>query len=426
MQGSSTLYQKVTFDNGLRLITAPMSHTRSVSLCFFIGVGSRYEAEAEAGVSHFIEHLCFKGTEKWPSASELSATIEGVGGIINAGTDKELTVYWSKVATPHFNLALDVLIDMILHSRFEPEELERERQVIIEEIHMGKDSPSQQVNMLIDELLWPDHPLGRDVAGSADSMEAITKDMVIDFLQNQYLPDNTIITIAGNIDPEKAATSVSQAVTSWTNKRLQPGYLAYQEQPNPKLKIEERDTEQVHLCLGLPGLPLLHPKRYVLDLLNSILGEGMSSRLFTEIRDKLGLCYSINSYVDHHLDTGAITIYAGVEPKNLKVTVKAILEQLSRLKEPIPEPELSKTKELVKGRLLLRMEDTRNVAGWLGGQEILTGNILSVDQVASIIDAITVEELKQLAEELLVEDYLRLAVVGPVKGDEPLGELLKL
>jgi predicted Zn-dependent peptidase len=418
------LYQKTTLDNGLRVLTETMPHTRSVSICIFIGVGSRYETERQAGVSHFIEHLCFKGTPKRTTAREISMAIEGVGGIINAGTDKELTVYWCKTAQPHFPLALDVLSDIILHSKFDPDDIKSERRVIIEEIHMEKDSPSQMVNMLIDELLWPGHPLGRDIAGDKDSVAGISREMMLDYLAHQYLPGNTVVSVAGGLKHKEIVTAVSQTLGGWADEQPHPGYKAYKEQPFPRLKIECKNTEQAHLCLGLSGLPLLHPQRFVLDLLNVILGEGMSSRLFTEIRDRLGLAYSIHSYVDHFLDTGAITIYAGVEPKNLQVAIKAILEQLARLKEVVPEDELAKAKELAKGRLLLRMEDSRSVAGWIGGQEILTGSIFSVDQVISIIDAITAEELKQLARELLVASQLRLAVVGPVAEDEPLDKLL--
>ncbi len=420
------MYQKTTLDNGLRLITATMPHTRSVSICIFIGVGSRYETEPQAGISHFIEHLCFKGTLKRTTAREISEAIEGVGGILNGGTDKELTLYWCKVAQHHFHLALDVLADMLLHSKFDPADIERERQVIIEEINMGKDSPSQLVNMLIDELLWPDHPLGRDVAGSKESVAAITRDMMLDYLAHQYLPSNTVVGIAGALQHQEMATAVGQALGDWTDQQPRPGYSEYKEQKFPRMHIEKKDTEQAHLCLALTGLPLLHPKRFTLDLLNVILGEGMSSRLFTEIRDRLGLAYSIHSYVEHFLDTGSVAIYAGVEPKNLPVAIKAILEQLSQLKETVPEAELTKAKELSKGRLLLRMEDSRSVAGWMGGQEILTNRILSIEQIVSIIDAITAEELRQLAQELLVDSQLRLAVVGPVAGDEPLEELLKL
>jgi predicted Zn-dependent peptidase len=420
------LYQKTTLDNGLRVLTATMPHTRSVSICIFIGVGSRYETELEAGVSHFIEHLLFKGTPKRTSSREISAAIEGVGGILNGGTDKELSLYWCKVAQQHFPLALEVLADMLLHSRFNPKDIESERQVIIEEINMGRDSPAQLVDMLIDELLWPNHPLGRDTAGSKQSVTTISREMLLDYLANHYLPTNTVVAIAGALPHQEMIAAVEQALGNWTSNVPRPAYSAYKEQKFPPLRIEKKETEQTHLCLALSGLSLFHPKRFTLDLLNVILGEGMSSRLFTEIRDRLGLAYSIHSYVEHFLDTGSVTVHAGVELKNLPVAITAILEQLSQLKEPVPEAELSKAKELSKGRLLLRMEDSRNVAGWMGGQEILTGQILSVDEVMALIDAITAEELSQLAQELLVSSQLRLAVVGPVAEDKPLAELLKL
>ncbi len=420
------MHQKTVLDNGLRLLTMTMPHTRSASVCFFIGVGSRFETDDHAGMTHFVEHLCFKGTDKRPTSNAVSAPIEGVGGIINGGTDKEFTVYWSKVPQPHYCLALDTLVDMLLHSRFIPEDVERERGIIIEEIHMTKDSPSQQANILVDELLWPCHPLGRNVAGSRESMSAIDRGMLLNYLSSHYLPGNTVVSIAGNISHEEAVTTVSEAVKGWGNRKPDRYFQPYKEQPNPRLKIETRETEQTHICLGLPGLPLLTPKRFVLDLLNVILGEGMSSRLFTEIRDNLGLAYSISSYADHFLDAGSLIVYAGVERKNLQVTIEAVLEQLALLKEPIPEAEIYKAKELAKGRLLLRMEDTSNVTSWLGGQEILTGRVLTLDEVVAIIDAITAEQLRDLARELCVGEKLRLAVVGPVPQDEPLGDLLRL
>jgi len=403
-----------------------MPHTRSVSICIFIGVGSRYETDSEAGVSHFIEHLCFKGAKKRPTSREISEAIEGVGGILNGGTDKELTLYWCKVAQSHFPLALDVLADMLLHSRFDPVEMEKERQVIIEEINMSRDYPPQRVDMLIDQLLWPNQPLGRDIAGSKESVAAITRDKMLDYLQAQYLPSKTVVSIAGNIQHQEMVTVVSQALGDWTSRQQPSECSAYKEQPSQRLHIETKDTEQAHLCLALPGLSLLHPKRFTLDLLNVILGEGASSRLFTEIRDKLGLTYNIHSHTEHFMDSGSVTVYAGVEPKKLTTAIKAILEQLARLKEPVPESDLSKVKELSKGRLWLRMEDSHNVAGWTGGQEILTDHILSVEQVESIIDAITIDELGQLAQELIIDSQLHLAVVGPIANGEPLEELLRL
>ena len=223
-QRGEILHKKTTLDNGLRIVTTTMPHTHSVSICFFIGVGSRYESKVQAGISHFIEHLLFKGTSKRATAKDISATIEGVGGALNGGTDKELTLYWSKVAQAHFPLALDVLVDILLHSKFDPVDIERERHVIIEEINMSKDSPSQQVHMLIDELLWPGHPLGQDTAGTKDSMAAITRDMMLDYVESQYLPDNIVVAIAGNIQHEEAVAALSQAIGSWTNQQPRPGY----------------------------------------------------------------------------------------------------------------------------------------------------------------------------------------------------------
>ena len=420
------MFQKSVLDNGLRVISSTMPHTHSVSICFFMGVGSRYEVDEQAGISHFIEHLLFKGTEKRATSKEISETIEGVGGALNGGTDRELTLYWAKVAQPHFSLALDVLVDMLLNSKLNQVDIEKECQVILEEISMSRDMPSQQVHMLIDELLWPDHPLGRDIAGSKESVTAITRDMIIEYLQEKYTPANAVVTVAGNIGHEQVVLEIGRFLKEWDNQQLRPGYIAFEKEKNPGLLIKKRDIEQAHLCLAFPGLPLLHPHRFPLDLLNVVLGEGMSSRLFTEVRDKLGLAYSIHSYTDHLLDTGSVNIYAGIEPAKLKMAIKAIMEQLSKLKEPIPESELVKAKEFSKGRLLLRMEDTRSVAGWMGGQEILTDKILTIDQVVDIINAITAEELKRLAEELIESDKLRLAVVGPIEEDEPLDDLLKL
>jgi predicted Zn-dependent peptidase len=420
------LYRKVTLGNGLRLVTAVMPHTRSVAISFFIGAGSRYEDDKHAGISHFIEHMLFKGTKKRPTSVEVCTPIEGVGGMLNAGTDKELTMYWCKIARPHFSSALDVLVDILLNPLFAPAEIEKERQVIIEEINMSLDAPPQRVSMLIDELLWPGQALGRDVAGTRESVAAISREMMLNYLAQQYQPDNAVLAIAGDIRHKEVVAAVDRTVAGWRKSRSRASFTPYQDKIGRRVLIEKRDTEQTQLCLALPGLSIVDPRRFKLDLLNVILGEGMSSRLFTEIRDKLGLAYSIQSYAEHFLDTGVLAVSAGVDAKNLPVAVRAIMAELSRLKEAIPEIELSKAKELFKGRILLRMEDSRSVAGWMGGQEILTGEILTVDEVMAIADAITTDELQKLAEELLVGEKLRLAVVGPISPDEPLEELLKL
>jgi predicted Zn-dependent peptidase len=403
-----------------------MPHTRSVSICIYLGAGSRYESEAQAGVSHFIEHLCFRGTEKRLSAKDISGAIEGVGGVLNGGTDKELTVYWCKVAQPHFQLALDVLADMVLHSRFEKKDIEKERKIIVEEISMSKDAPNQLVGMILDELLWPDHPLGRDVAGTNKSVEEMSRELMLGYMASEYSPANTVIAIAGNVQHDEAVNEVNKVLGGWENKKPRLNFVPYIETRNPRLKVEKRDTEQTHLCLALPGVSLSDPRRFTIDLLNVILGEGMSSRLFIEIRDKLGLAYNIHSYLDHFQDSGALTVYAGVHPKSLEIGISAILEQLALLKETISPEEVTKAKELSKGRLLLRMEDSRSVAGWVGGQEILSNKIMDVEEVVAIIEKVTAEEMCAVAKELLVGDKLRLSVVGPVKSADHLENLLKI
>ncbi len=420
------MYHKTTLDNGLRLIVSPMPHALSVSMAIFVGTGSRYESERQAGISHFIEHLLFKGTPKRSTSREISGAIEGMGGTLNGGTDKELTVYWCKVAQNHFHLALDVLTDMLLNSKFDPAEIEKERQVVIEEINMSKDSPSQQVNMLIDSTLWPRHPLGRDTAGSKRSVAALTREDMLKYMERQYTPRNTVVSIAGNVDPTEVTAAVAETLGGWGATKPHKGYRAY----NPgadsrRVVIQSKDTEQTHLCLALPGLSLRHPQRFALDLMNVILGEGMSSRLFTEVRDRLGLAYSIHSYAEHFLDSGALIVYAGTEAGQLERMIKAILGELARIKD-ISEEELAEAKESAKGRLLLRLENSRGVASWLGGQEILNGRVRDIDQMTAVIDAVTTDDVKHLSRGIIDGDRLHLAVVGPVSRKMPLEPLLKI
>jgi len=336
-------------------------------------------------------------------------------------------VYWCKVARPHFPIALDVLTDMVLHSKFDPEEIDKERQVIIEEINRSKDSPSQQVDQITDEILWPGHPLGDDIAGNRETVSRITRENMLEYISHQYAPANAVFAIAGDINHGETVEAVAKATIDWKNAGRPAVYLPFTSQPNPRLRIEKRDTEQVHLCLAMPGLSFFDPQRYSLDLLNVVLGGGMSSRLFVEIRDKLGLAYALYSYVDHYLDSGAVIVYAGVEMKNLEIAINAILEQFARLKnELVSEAELTRAKELSKGRILLRMEDSHAVAGWIGGQETLTGKILTDEEVVKIIDSITAADIQNVANSLLNTDVLRLAVVGPVTDGEKLEKLLKI
>jgi len=421
------MYQKTVLDNGLRIVTSEMPHTRSVCISIFIGAGSRYELPEQAGLSHFVEHLCFKGTEKRPTSKEISEAIDSVGGVLNGGTDKELTVYWVKVAWPHYPVALDLLVDMLRHSKFDPVEMENERKVIIEELNMSMDSPQSRVDTLIDEVMWPDQALGRDVAGTKDTVSAINRRMILDHMSRLYVPANSVISVAGDISHDEVVDSIVKAFGDWPVGVAADWFPAEDSQDAPRLKLEPRKTEQVNLCLAVRGLSNKHPDRFILDLLNMVLGEGMSSRLFLDLREQKGLAYDIHSHVSYFRDSGSLAIYAGVDPGKIELTTEAILQELIRLKDDqIPEVELTKAKEMGKGRLMLRMEDTRSVSGWMGGQELLTDHILTVDEIVSIVDAITPSDIQRVARELFLTGKLNLALVGPVRSKRRLDKLLKL
>ncbi len=421
------MYQKTVLDNGLRILTSPMPHTRSVSIGFFIGAGSRYESDEQSGVSHFIEHMLFKGTAKRPTAREIAVAIEGIGGIFNGSTGHEASLYWVKVAQPHLDIAIDVLVDMLRHSKFDPEEIDRERRVIIEEINLTLDTPDSLVHQLINELVWPDHPLGRDIAGTKESLSTLDQEALLAYLKRHYQPSNIVVSVAGDVEHEAVVGRVAPFLSDWAAGAVTSYRPAEDNQTEPRLKFHHKETEQAHLCLGVPGIPRDHPDRFKLRLLNTTLGEGMSSRLFTEIREKRGLAYSIYSYTSAMHDTGAVGVYAGVDPRRIEDAIRAVWAEWDRLRqESVPADELAKAKEFVKGRLLLQMEDSFSVAAWLGHQEVLSPEVLTVDEVVEAIEAVTVADIQQVAQDLFLKERLNLAVVGPFEHDEGFRELLKL
>ena len=420
------MYQRTTLGNGLRVLTAPMPHTRSVSISFYVGAGSRYETAPTAGLSHFLEHILFKGTERRPTAQEISETVDGVGGILNGGTDRELTVYWAKVARPHFALALDLLVDMLRRPLMDADEIEKERKVIIEELASVKDSPAQQADVLLDAIMWPDQPLGWDIAGTEDSITALSREAVLAYFARQYVPNNMIVSVAGAIEPDEVAAALAAQTADWAPGSPAGWSAAVDGQNAPRVQVQYKRTEQAHISLAVRGVANCHPDRFAVDLLSAILGEGMSSRLFMELRERRGLCYDVHSYTSHFLDTGAFTVYAGVEPAAASEAVSAILEQFALAKAGIPEAELRKAKELTKGRMLLRMEDTRSVAGWLGVQELLTGIVKSVDEVVESVEAVTADDLERVANELFRAERLSMAIVGPYRSEKRFLPLLTL
>ena len=412
-----TTYQKTTLSNGIRLITAPMPHTRSVSISVYVGAGSRYETKDNAGISHFVEHMCFKGTAKRPNAQLISEAIDGVGGMLNAATDREYTVYYAKVARPHLSLALDVLTDLVQSPLFDPGEMEKERKVIIEELASVADSPAQQLDMNLDELIWPDQPLGWDIGGSRESVEGISRQALKDYVGRQYVPDNIVVAVAGNVEEAELIDFLQPTLGKLDAGKAENWFPAKDGQSLARSSIFYKRTEQTHIGIGLPGLPLKHADRYALDLLSVLFGESMSSRLFMELRERLGLCYDVNSYVTHFLDSGSFGVYAAVDPGNAVATVEALMNELRRLLDGVPYEELSRARELSKGRLLLRLEDTRAVSGWFGGQEMLSGEIISPEEVVNRLDKVTVDDLLRVTTDLLRAERLNLAVVGPHRSD---------
>lgn len=418
--------QRSALPGGLRVLVAPMPHTRSVTVALFFGTGSRYEAPHEQGIAHLVEHMLFKGSRRYPSAQRISESIEGVGGILNAATDKELTVYYAKVASRHAEMALDLLADMVQAPIFEAAELEKEKRVVLEELGLAQDAPGEWVHQMLAELLWPEQPLGWEIAGTPATVHAQTRDSLVDYVRRGYGPANTVLMVAGDADPqritEQAEVIFPQAGApppTWLPARVADG--------QPRLAAQVRDTEQAYLCLGGPSLSRVDPDRYALRLANAVLGDGMSSRLFLEVRERLGLAYDVQSYVNAFFDTGALVVTAGVEPEQMLPALDAILVQVDKLRQtPVSETELRKVKEYVKGRTVLGLEDSASVASWYATQELLTPEFLSLDEVMERIEAVTAEDVLSVARRVFTPRWLNLALIGPQTDEAALQARLRL
>ena len=401
-----------------------MPHTRSVTACAFVGVGSRYEDDDRAGLSHFIEHLVFKGTHRRPDPKDISGTVEAVGGEINAATEHELTTYWSKVPEPHAEETLDLLVDMLRHSLHRQEDVDKERMVIYEEQRMVEDDPGHRADVLTDALLWPEHPLGREIAGTRESVGRTTRDDVLAHVGRYYTPSNIVVSAAGRLTHEAVVGQIAELCGDW-----QPGepteWAPWEgEQTEPRLEVEYSPTEQAHISIAVPGPSMTAPDRYAFDLLSVILGEGMSSRLFLEVRERLGLAYDVHSSVIYFRDCGALAVSSGADPSKAHTAAAAILAEMGRTREGIPEDEVERAKRLVAGRLMLRMEDSRAVAAWMGAQESLVGRIADVPHVIEQIEAVTADQVTDTATRLLTPDKLNMAIVGPLRGRKRLEKVM--
>ncbi|MSQ06066.1 MAG: insulinase family protein [Dehalococcoidia bacterium] len=419
------MYQRTVLDNQLRVITTSMPYTPSVSVVISVGAGSRYEPDQLAGISHFLEHLPFKGTKNWPTAREVSEAIEGVGGIMNASTDREMTVFWCKVAQLHFRQSMAVVLDMVLNPLLDPVEVEKEREVVQEELRMTNDYPSNRADLLIDEVLWPGQPMGRDVGGTPESVNGISLNSIREYMDRQYSPNNTVISVAGNVEHDEVVSIVEKSTRHWLPQPPLPWQPVVNGTHDPVVRVEQRRTDQSHLCLGLQGLSLTDPDRYAFALLNVVLGDGMSSRLFLSLREQQALAYEVHSSVSNFRDCGSLIVYCGVEPRKTRDAVHAVVQELKLMHEEISPRELSKAKEYTKGRLLLRMEDSQAVAAWMGNQELLLGRVDTAEDVVKGVEGVSEDDVVRVARRLLNEDQLRLAVVGPHRGGDSLRRLLR-
>jgi predicted Zn-dependent peptidase len=424
---ASKLYEKTTLANGVRVVTGEMTGVRSASLIFYYGVGSRYERPGIAGVAHFLEHMLFKGTERRPDPMQISQEIEGVGGILNAATGRESTNYWCKVPSTHFALAYDVLADIIRNSVIDAAELNKERSVIFEEIRSVNDSPEDLVHDVIDELVWDDQAVGRPIAGSEQTVGAITREGMVDFWRRNYGPDRLVVAAGGDVRHEEVVALTERHFGDLAAAAPDDYDRARPAQEAARVRLVERETEQAHLCLAMPALPYTTERRYAQSTIEAILSSGMSSRLFQEIREKRGLVYSVYGYFRPYQDVGQGVVYAGTDLERVEETIGAVVGELRKLRdEPVPAEELQRTKDLRKGRLLMGLEDSRSVASWIGSQELTYGEIKTPEEVMEKIEAVTVEEVQELSQELFQANKLNLALVGPYGDPKPFADLLAL
>jgi predicted Zn-dependent peptidase len=416
------MFERTALASGPRVISARVPGARSISLAAYVLAGSRLEADGETGVAHFMEHITFKGTAAYPSTRSISEAIEGVGGSFNAATDRESTVYWVRVPRRESVRAVDVLGELIVRPTLADAEIESERAVIVEEIRSYLDDPSEYCQILFQTAMFGDGPLGREICGDERDVRALPAATIRSFWGTAYRPANTVVAVAGDIAHDEAVDLVRAAFG--TGNGTLPGYAPAPALPaGPRVAVGKRATTQAQLCVGVPALHRDHPDSWTLAVLNAVLGDGMSSRLFLSVREELGLAYDVSSGLVDYADAGALEISAGVDPAGLRDALEAILAELARLRdEPVPADELEKAKRYLAGGLELRMDDTRHVASWIGGQEALHDRVLTLEEALAAVDGVGSDDVLALAGRLFRDDALRLAAVAParyLRGLEP-------
>jgi predicted Zn-dependent peptidase len=419
------MFQRTVLPRGPRVISACLPGARSLAVAVYVLVGSRLESRERAGVAHFMEHLTFKGTRALPTPRAVSEAIEGVGGTSNAATDRESTIYWARLPVREAKRAFDVLAELVVRPLLRAEDIDRERDIIVDEIRSYRDDPGQYIYNVFDEAFFGDTPLGWEIAGDETTVQALSVEDIHGFWKAGYQPANLVVAAAGDIDHERVVELVADAFGQGSG--VVPEFAPAPATPASRLAVRESPIEQAHLCLGLPALPRDHPDQWTLELLNTVLGDGSSSRLFLRLREEAGLAYDVHSFQTDYADCGLLQVYAGVDPQDLAPALSAVLEELARLRDHTVEPgELEKARAYARGRLELRLEESRNVAAWIGGQEALHNRVLTLDEALEGIDRVTAAEVRTLAERLIRDDALSLAVIAAAGHGRDLEAALRL
>lgn len=412
------MYKKTSLPNGVKVVAAPMPHMQSVAFGIWIKVGGRYEEPALKGISHFIEHLLFKGSRRY-SCRRIKESIEGVGGSLNGFTSEELTCYLAKIPKQYLAIAMHILSDMVLYPLLPPAEIKKERTVILEEIKMYKDLPQYYVYDLLDRLLWPDQPLGMSIAGTEESVRGIQRQDIRGYKKTYYTAPNILLSVAGSFDYTMFMRYAQDKFGSLRGAHTADFRRAEENQKKPGVHLLRKDTEQTHLALGFHGVSRTDPRRYIVDLLHIVLGANMSSRLFNELREKRGLAYEIGSQLKRFEDTGAFVIHAGIDTLKLKEAVSVILSELHTIKsELIGGAELKRAKDFYLGQLELALEDTLDHMLWIGESTITQDRVYTLQEIIKEIGRIKADDIRQAARFIFREEKLNLAVIGPVKEDQ--------
>jgi len=419
------MYKKSKLANGVRVILAPMKSTKTVTVLVIIGTGSKNENEKNRGISHFLEHMFFKGTAKRPTKLDIAKELDSVGGLYNAFTGKEHTGFWAKVGSRHCDLALDIISDMLLNSKLNAEDIEKERGTVIEELNMFLDNPIMRIPFLFEEALYPNCPMGWDMGGTKETMSSVRRKDFLDYYKKYYTGDNVIVAVAGNFDEKIIKNKISRYFNSVNKNKSKKQIKACDKQNSPSVFLKYKRTDQAHLCLGTRGYDINHKDIYALDILSIILGGNMSSRLYMSVVEK-GLAYYICASSENYKDVGYLSAQTGVNNEKCLEAIRLIMDEYKKMKrEKASAEEIQRAKDYLKGQAVISMESSSSVASFIAGQELGSGKILTLEEKFARIDRVTDEDIQRVAQDIFVDNKLNLAIIGPFKNKKIFEKVLK-